>query len=279
MKRIEKWLGALKARMTRTYYYEDYQRVYPDGIKLSSKGKKREATPDAVKSFLNHRKFYLFASQFAKNKQVVDVGCGSGYGCQLLAEKGALSVHGYDASKASIEFAKMRYTTWAQFEVKPITGMKGVADESFDLTLCSEVLEHIKEYGKHRKAVVELKRITRKKGLIIVGTPNLEMLPGHGFSFDEIRSLFSAYFSRFVIFENALLPFYSRDLWQARLREGKTGIVVTQNIVLEETVLPQGVTAEIKKGIDAGTAKFLDYEVNTGLLHNTHSWVIMAAND
>ena len=157
--------------------------------------------------------------------------------------------------------------------------MKGVADDSFDLSVCSEVLEHVKEYGKHGKALAELKRITCSEGLVVVGTPNSEMLRRHGFSFEEIDTLFSDHFSRFIIFENALVPFQDSRLWLKRLSEKKTGIIVTQPIVPEETVLPDGVVPEIKKGLEPGSLKFAGYEIDTTLLHNTHSWIIVAINE
>ena len=86
---FKKRVKHLKARITRGYYYEDYKRVYPDGIAFAADGTRKDATEDSINNFLNHRKFYLFASQFVGEKRVADVGCGSGYGCQILKEKGA----------------------------------------------------------------------------------------------------------------------------------------------------------------------------------------------
>jgi 2-polyprenyl-3-methyl-5-hydroxy-6-metoxy-1,4-benzoquinol methylase len=267
------------ARITRGYYYEDYKRVYPDGIAFAADGTRKDATEDSVNNFSNHRKFYLFASQFVGERRVADVGCGSGYGCRILKEKGALRVHGFDASQASVDYAKSHYSSFAEFSVLSITRMKGVADNSFDLSVCSEVLEHVKEYGKHDKALAELKRITCDGGLVVVGTPNSEMLRRHGFSFEEIHTLFSDHFSRFIVFENALVPFGDSQSWLKRLSENKTGIIVTQPIVPEETVLPDGVVPEIKKGLEPGSLKFAGCEIDTTLLHNTHSWIIVAANE
>jgi 2-polyprenyl-3-methyl-5-hydroxy-6-metoxy-1,4-benzoquinol methylase len=279
MKKVLKHLKALGARIKRTYYYEDYKRVYPDRIEISSDGTQKAATETAVRNFLNHRKFYLFAAQFAGGRKVADIGCGSGYGCRILKEQGASSVHGYDASRAAVEYARSRYGDCAEFDVQLITRMDRAPGGAFDLSVCSEVLEHVKEYGKEGQALSELKRITRKGGLVIVGTPNSEMLGRHGFSFDEIDGLFSLHFSRFVIFENAFVPFDNPGAWRDRLDRGRTGVVVSQKIDLEETVLPEGAIPEIKEGIAPGVRRFLGCDVDTSLLHNTHSWVVMAVNE
>lgn len=277
-KRAAKLARHIGATMARTYYYEDYVRVYPDNIKVTSKGKKRAAKPDEIKNFLSHRHFYLFASQFAEGKKVADVGCGSGYGCQILKEKGAESVHGYDLSREAIEFAKSRYGSIATFDVQPITEMNCLND-AYDLTVCSEVLEHLKEYGKQQKALSELKRITRRGGLLVIGTPNSEMIEDHGFSFDEVNDLFSTNFSRFIIFENAFVPFVDPEKWYTRLNGNRTGVVVTESINLDEAVVPEGVLPVFKEGIAPGIISLAGQQIDTALLHSTHSWVTIAIKD
>jgi len=199
------WLAHLIGRMSGRYYVEDYVRVYPEQIAFSRLGRRRQARDDEVRNYLNHCKFYRFASQFVPGKSVVDVGCGSGYGCALLANSGSREVYGCDISRQALRFAKQRYGTIAQFSEQGITDLRLYADSAFDVTISSEVLEHIKEYGLAGRAVEELKRITATGGIVVVGTPNSELLGDHGFFYDEIRNLFSAKFKSFVVFENALV--------------------------------------------------------------------------
>jgi 2-polyprenyl-3-methyl-5-hydroxy-6-metoxy-1,4-benzoquinol methylase len=262
------------------YYREDFVRVYPNGICINHLGKRIPETPNDAHNFLNHQKFYAFAAQFARRATVADIGCGSGYGCALLKNAGAARVCGTDASTHAVRFAKDHYGDIVEFSVQGITDMKFYHNDQFDLTLCSEVLEHIKEYEKENQAVEEIKRITRPGGLIIIGTPNSELLGDHGFSFEETEALMKKHFAQYCIFENALVPFgSSRELWERRLSEGRTGVIVTQAINLDETVLLNGVKPQLKRGRATGIYRVGREEIDTTLLHNTHSWAIVAIKD
>lgn len=272
--------GHLLGKLTKKYYFEDYIRVYPGGVLFDHRGRSLKAGDDALKNYLNHVKFYKFVSQFIKDKAVVDIGCGSGYGCEILKKYGAADVYGADISKHAIQFAKSKFRGYAKFSVQSITNLKKYLDGFFDVAVSSEVLEHIKEYGVEQKAIDELKRITKNEGLVIIATPNSEMLDEHGFSYDELYQLFNKNFSKFCIFENAFIPSGpARTLWEARLRQNEVGVIISQQINFSETFLPDGKIPEIKSGIKPGSYKFERYEIDTTLLHNTHSWIGLAVND
>jgi len=167
--------------------------------------------------------------------------------------------------------------------------LKLYADNSFNVTVCNEVLEHLKEYSKEDTALEELGRVTKRDGIIILATPNSEVLGEHGFYFPELSSLMERHFHSFVIFENALieagLPFGYDPIriWQERLATGKTGVIVSVNIDLSETVFwnPDLEKSDnlLKEGIPAGAYKLKNIDINTRLLHNTHSFVVVVVND
>jgi 2-polyprenyl-3-methyl-5-hydroxy-6-metoxy-1,4-benzoquinol methylase len=275
--RILDRLTHILGRVSGRYYFEDFVRVYPDGICINRLGRRRPASSNDVKNFLNHRKFYNFAAQFAGGAIVADIGCGSGYGCAQLKQAGARRVRGSDASKSAIRFARQHYGDVAEFSIQGITDMHLFSDRQFDLVVCSEVLEHIKEYGKEHQALTEIRRITRPDGLVVLGTPNSEMLGDHGFSFHEINTLIREHFSQYCIFENALVPIGSfKAEWDRRSAEGQTGVIVSQAIDLAETVLPDDGVVEIKAGIPAGVYQLGDLAIDISRLHNTHSWAIVA---
>lgn len=279
-KSIKKILTHFVGKISGKYYFEDYVRVYPKGLAFNKFGKKRNMSENDLKNFLNHCKFYQFAAQFVNKQKVADVGCGSGYGSKILKEHGAVSYNGYDISKSAIKYAKSNFNYYGKFSIASITDMSIVADNFFDVTICSEVLEHIKEYEMESQAISELKRITKNNGLIIIATPNNELLVNHGFSFDELNNLFKSYFSQYCIFENAFIPAgEKRILWDQRLRDKTTGIIVTESVNIDETVIFDGNIPEIKQGLEPGLFKFADYEIDTKLLHNTHSWIVIATKN
>jgi 2-polyprenyl-3-methyl-5-hydroxy-6-metoxy-1,4-benzoquinol methylase len=266
--------------MTRSYFFEDYVRVYPDGLSYYPFGIRRKLTKQILNNFRNHQKFYFFVSQFSKGKKVVDVGCGSGHGCEVLKKTGAADVYGCDVSKSSIAFAKSRFGQSAQFNCQTITDMSRYPADFAEVIVSSEVLEHIKEYGKEEQAILEMKRITCDGGLLVIATPNSELLGDHGFYFDEISKLFAYNFRNYCIFENAFVPSGpARDAWEQRLKENRVGVVISELINVEESVVPEGVVPEIKQGLSPGKFSFDGIEVDTTLLHNTHSWVVLARNE
>ena len=270
----------LWGRLSGKYYCEDFIRVYPDNMVFNRFGRKRQATADEIRNYQNHQKFYHFAAQFVPGAKVADIGCGSGHGCAILSESGAAGVWGADVSRHSLDFARKRFGSIARFSEQGITSLKDFEDDFFDVTISSEVLEHILEYGKEDEAVAELKRVTRSGGIVIIGTPNSELAPDHGFPFEVIDLLMQRHFPRYCIFENALIPFgKSRTSWDERLTKGKTGVIVTQKINFEETLLPAEVIPEIKRGLEPGPYRLGDLEIDTRLLHNTHSWAVVAVKD
>jgi 2-polyprenyl-3-methyl-5-hydroxy-6-metoxy-1,4-benzoquinol methylase len=281
LKKIYNTFIHLLGRINGRYYLEDYIRVYPGKIIYNRFGKPEPADRNSINNFLNHKKFYQFVAQFVSEKTVADIGCGSGYGCEIIKNGGAKKVYGCDASRKGIEFAIKRYKDFAEFSIQGITHLHLYKDQFFDVVISNEVLEHIKEYNKEYEALKELKRITKKDGIIIVGTPNSELSGDHGFYFHEINSLFKKNFKEFCIFENALLPFdeKTRIEWKKRMTNYETGIIISELINLSETVLPDGASPLLKQGLPAGIITFNNIKINTKLLHNTHSWVVLAIND
>lgn len=87
----------------------------------------------------HHTMRYAWASQFAWQKDVIDLGCGSGYGTFLLSQF-AKSAQGVDVDKTAVMYARMHFqATNLRYNVVDITGAIPDADVYF----CFEVLEHL----------------------------------------------------------------------------------------------------------------------------------------
>lgn len=95
--------------------------------------------------------------------RVLDCGCGEGHLLHRLSgEK-----YGIDCCPAALREAKERSpdTEFLQGDVTRLPFGSG----SFDVAICSEVLEHVSDC---RAAVSELIRVTRSGGRIIITAPN-----------------------------------------------------------------------------------------------------------
>ncbi len=116
--------------------------------------------------FNEHFSRYAFARQFAEHRQVLDLGCGIGYGAAALAEV-ADSVTGVDFSPEAIRHARERYARAnLTFEQADVTEPGGGL---FDLITAFEVIEHLENWrGLLRRAREQLAH----GGLLIVSTPN-----------------------------------------------------------------------------------------------------------
>jgi len=101
--------------------------------------------------------------------RVLEIGCGVGEFSRLLAERGA-RVTGADISRVAIEETGHRLEGFEGTEaiVADICAAP-FRDESFDLVVSLETIEHSSD---PRKALAELVRVTRRGGRLIVSNPN-----------------------------------------------------------------------------------------------------------
>ncbi len=107
-------------------------------------------------------------------KKVLDVGCGTGGVMQMLNELGA-ECEGVDVSEKALEYCRKKNLKVVQGD-----GIKlPYADNTFDLVISSDVLEHIE---KDFEAVAEVKRVLKPGGVIIATVPAHQRL----FSYHDI---------------------------------------------------------------------------------------------
>lgn len=141
--------------------------------------------------YAEHVTRYLAAKPIVKDRVVLDIASGSGYGTKILAES-AKFVYGVDVNEVAINYSKKNYAS------KNIEYLVGdgesipLEDNSVDVVVTFETIEHIKDY---KKFLDELSRVLKPDGLTIVSTPNdLEFAEGnhfhlHEFQYDELVSL------------------------------------------------------------------------------------------
>ena len=115
-----------------------------------------------IQAFLQ-RVYQLLAQTEARS--VLDAGCGEGFVTRYLAQQNpALRLTGMDLSKEAIAYAQDHFGHLAHFRTGSLYKLP-FSDNSFDLVVCSEVLEHLDDTDR---AVSELKRVARRHVLITV---------------------------------------------------------------------------------------------------------------
>lgn len=109
----------------------------------------------------------LLAAHPLAGQSWLDAGCGTGTLARYLAEHKGCSILGVDASAAMI--ANCLPAPNAEFRQIRDICETGLPDGAFDGVLCSSVLEYLAE---PRAALVELRRLLKPNGLLLVSVPN-----------------------------------------------------------------------------------------------------------
>lgn len=126
-------------------------------------------TPECVREiWYEHWHRYAIAASLARGKAVLDLACGEGYGSALMA-RDADSVLGVDIDEAAIGHARRRYQAdGLRFEPASATAVPA-ADDSFDLVVSFETIEHLAE---QEQMLAEFRRVLRPDGVLLISSPD-----------------------------------------------------------------------------------------------------------
>ena len=131
-----------------------------------SYNEKKYSTRNPVKRYLLNM-FYkkiLRVIYEINPKNILDVGCGEGYMSERIFKQFPDShITGIDINSEAIKIAKSRCSD-VRFQVEDIYAIP-FDTNSFDLVICSEVLEHIKDPSI---ALNEISRVSSKRVLLTV---------------------------------------------------------------------------------------------------------------
>jgi ubiquinone/menaquinone biosynthesis C-methylase UbiE len=112
---------------------------------------------------------YEFAVPQVLGADVIDLGCGCGYGAHLMATQGARSVAGVDLAEDALEYARQNYfAPNLSFEVMDVTALR-FPDDRFTAVVCLEVFEHVDDYQALLREAV---RVLKPGGTLVLSTPN-----------------------------------------------------------------------------------------------------------
>jgi len=192
-----------------------------------------EGNKVSIADYYLHLNRYRFASSFVRDKLCLDVGCGVGYGSAYLVRKGATKVIGGDKSENALSYARNTARTSPNgalgFKLLDATSLP-FADNSFDVVVSFEVIEHVKDYERF---LSEIRRVLRRNGKLIFSTPNREAgafmfktdwkYHAHEFSKEELLGLMNKYFASPAVYGQYLLD--KRSLILRRLRRTAAGLL------------------------------------------------------
>jgi len=163
---------------------------------------------------------YRFAKDYVFNKDILDIGCGEGYGSYFLAGF-AKKVGAIDYDKEIISYAKNKYQKdnleFYAIDVKDLSSFSN----KFDAICSFQVIEHISD----TKAFLEqIKDLLAGKGIFICSTPNrsdaspnsdtpLNRFHVKEYLINEFKELLGTHFSKVEVFglkRGKRLNFYRR---------------------------------------------------------------------
>ena len=119
--------------------------------------------------FNEHISRYKFAARLIpKGGEILDLGCGTGYGTVELLS-GGTSIVGADVSAEAVAYARANYGREGVTFLEASCESVPRADHQFDLITCFEVIEHLENW---RGLLAEAQRLLRPGGSFVVSTPN-----------------------------------------------------------------------------------------------------------
>ncbi|MEM7130815.1 MAG: class I SAM-dependent methyltransferase [Chloroflexota bacterium] len=141
---------------------------------------------------------YRWASQYCKDKDVLDIPCGMGWGTSLI--KGCRTLHGMDVAQDAIDEATERYGRRIHFQVGDMAKLE-FEDENLDVVVCLEGIEHVPE-AVGNAFLAESARVLRPQGTLLVSSPHCRTQEHSGNPFhlkeykpEELTGMLNAHFT------------------------------------------------------------------------------------
>lgn len=163
-------------------------------------------------TMLEHLHRYVMLADLIKEKTVLDIACGEGYGSNILSKKAkqiiAIDIDSTTIKKATIKYKKENIL----FKTGSVECIE-CEDNSIDIIICFETIEHVND---HDKVISEFKRVLKTDGILVISTPdklNYGEKTNFGNSFhkkelyeNEFKKLISENFKSFAFYKQRSFP-------------------------------------------------------------------------
>lgn len=160
--------------------------------------------------------------------RIVDIGCGTGYGCKILADSG-YRVIGIDNDAESLDFASQHYAHEnIEYLNRDLAGWPKLGRQ-FDAAVCFETIEHLRDP----------KPMLRKIGcrLLLTSVPNESVFKFTGQQF-HFRHYTKAEFEALLNSCGwSVCKWYTQDDTKADVRDGDNGWTLIAACVRSDTRL------------------------------------------
>lgn len=118
-----------------------------------------------------HLARYASILPFVKDKVVLDIACGEGYGSALMMRAGARRVVGVDISAEAVEKSRRVFAaSGAEYIQADATSLDDLFEPGmFDVVVSIETIEHVMDHEAYLSA---LKRVAKPEAVFLVSCPN-----------------------------------------------------------------------------------------------------------
>ncbi|MDY0987411.1 class I SAM-dependent methyltransferase [Flavobacterium sp. CFBP9031] len=117
---------------------------------------------------IEHLHRYAITNNYIKGKIILDIASGEGYGAALMSKEASF-VYGVDIDKEAISKAKLKYTQKNIEFLEGSTNAIPLDDNTIDVVISFETIEH---HDEHDKMMLEIKRVLKPDGIVIISTPD-----------------------------------------------------------------------------------------------------------
>lgn len=185
-------------QLDKKFKISNESRVINNGERIILKNWKNAKNTSNITAIL-HIKRYEWVKSFLRNLEVLDCGCGTGYGTHYLASNKIKKILGIDIHYKAIKYAQKNYVAKNLLFISMNSLSMQFKNHIFDTVVTFDVIEHI-EKKDHPKFFKEIIRVLKNRGTLFISTPNsyytVKKNPHHlyEYSLNEFESILKRHF-------------------------------------------------------------------------------------